>query len=50
MTTFYNFAFIIETNWAKKVIKPILETGNGANVVTEYVWFIYCLIKNFKNM
>ena len=50
MTTFYNFALIIETNWAKKVVKSILETENGANDVIEYVWFIYSLRKYFKNM
>ena len=36
----------IETSWAKKVIKLILETEN----VIEYIWFIHYLIKKFKNM
>ena len=48
MTTFYNFAFKIETCWAKKVIKPILETSN-ANDDIVYVWFILSLIKNLKS-
>ena len=26
MTTFYNFTLKIETSWAKKVVKSILET------------------------
>ena len=33
MTNFYNFALKIETNLAKKVVKPILETWNVANGV-----------------
>ena len=49
MTTFYNFALKIETNWAKKVVKPILETLNAASDVV-YVWLIHSLIKKFKNM
>ena len=28
MTTFYNFALIIETGWAVGMVKPILKTGN----------------------
>ena len=28
MTTFYNFTLKIESSWAKKVIKSILETWN----------------------
>ena len=39
MTTFYDFNLKIETNWAKKVIKSILETWN-VNVIV-YIWFIY---------
>ena len=27
--TFYKFPLKIETSWAKKVVKPILETRNG---------------------
>ena len=38
MTTFYNFTRKVETSWAKKVVKSILETWN-VNVVV-YVWFI----------
>ena len=49
MTTFYNFALKIETNWAKKVVKPILETLNATSDVV-YVWLIHSLIKKFKNM
>ena len=49
MTTFYDFALNIETSWAKKVVKTILETWN-ANSVIVYVWFIHSRIKNFKNM
>ena len=26
MTTFYNFTLNIETSWAKKALKPIMET------------------------
>ena len=33
MTTFYNFSFKIETNCAKKVLKPILETWNANDVI-----------------
>ena len=48
MTTFYNYAFKIKTCWAKKVIKPILETSN-ANDDIVYVWFILSLIKKLKS-
>ena len=48
MSALYNFAFQIETSWAKKVVKLILETWNAANVIV-YVWFIHSLIKCFKN-
>ena len=51
MTIFYNFALEIETGWAKKIVKHILETWNAANDVIVYVWFIHSLIKKkFKNM
>ena len=50
MAAFYNFALKIETSWAEKVVKPILETWNTANDVTVYVWFIHSQIKNIKNM
>ena len=49
MTTLYNFALELETSWAKKVAKPILETWNVNNVVL-YVWFIHSRIKKIKNM
>ena len=39
MTTFYKFTLKVETSWAKKVVKPILETWN-ANDVIVYVSFI----------
>ena len=50
MTTFYNFALKIETSWAKKVVKPILETWNAANNVIVYFWFIQSLIKGLKHV
>ena len=49
MTTFYNFTLKIETSWAKKVVKSILETWNVNDVIV-YVWFIYFWIKKIKNM
>ena len=39
MTTFYNFTLKIETSWAKKIVKSILESWNANDVV--YVWFVY---------
>ena len=47
MTTFYHFVFKIEANWAKRVVKPILEIRN-ANVII-YVWFIHFRMK-FRSM
>ena len=47
MTNFYNFTLKIETSWAKKVVKSILETWD-VNDVTVYVWFIYFWIKKLK--
>ena len=47
MTTPYGFALKIETSWAKKVVKPSLETWN-ANDVIVYVWFICSRIKKKK--
>ena len=47
MTTFYNFALKVETSWAKKVVKSILETSNVNDVIV-YVWFIYFWIKKIK--
>ena len=49
ITTFYNFILTIETEWTKKVVKPIPETRN-ANDVSMYVWFIHSRIKNLKNV
>ena len=46
MTTFYNFTLKIETSWAKKVAKSILETWN-VNVVV-YLGFIYFRIEKMK--
>ena len=40
MDTFYNFTLKIETSWAKKVVKSILETWNVNDAIV-YVWFIY---------
>ena len=47
MTTFNNLIYTlkINTSWAKKVAKSILETWN-ANDVIVYIWFIYFRIKN----
>ena len=39
MTTFHNFALIIETSLAETVVKPILENRNI------YVWFIHSWMK-----
>ena len=47
MTSFYNFTLKIETGWAKKFIKSILETWN-VNDVIMYVWFRYLRIKKIK--
>ena len=44
MNTFYNFTLKIETSWAKKVLKPILETWNTNDIIV-YVWFIFSRIK-----
>ena len=49
MTTFYNFTFKTETSFAKKVVKPILETWN-VNGVIVYISFIYFRIKKIENM
>ena len=50
MAIFYNFALKIEPTWAKKVVRPILETWDAANGVTVYDWFIHSVTKTFKNM
>ena len=50
MTTFYNFTLKIETSWAEKVGKAILETRNAVNDVIVYVSFIHSLIKFLKNV
>ena len=39
MTTFYDFTLKIETSWAQKVVKSILETWNVNDAIV-YVWFI----------
>ena len=49
MTTFYNFTFKTKTSFAKKVVKPILETWN-VNGVIVYISFIYFRIKKIENM
>ena len=36
MTTFYDFVLKIETSWAKKDVKPSLETWN-VNYIIVYV-------------
>ena len=47
MTTFYNFALKVETSWAKKAVKSILETSNVNDVIV-YIWFIYFWTKKLK--
>ena len=47
MTTIYDFALKIETSWAKKDVKPSLETWNVSDVIV-YVWYIYSQIKKWK--
>ena len=47
MTSFYNFTHKIETGWAKKFIKFILETWNVNDVIV-YLWFRYLRIKKKK--
>ena len=42
---FCNFALKIETGWAKKVVKPIMETWNATNDIIVRIWFIHSLIK-----
>ena len=38
MTTFYDFALKIETSWAKKDVKPSLETWNINDVIVYEIW------------
>ena len=45
MTTFHNFALKIETSWAKRMVKPVLETRN-ANDVNTHVWFTHSWMTN----
>ena len=47
MTSFYNFILKIQSSWAVKVIKSILETWNVIDFIV-YVWFTYFLIKKLK--
>ena len=47
MTTVNDFALEIDTFWAKRVAKPILET-RYVNDVCIYIWFIYSQIKNLR--
>ena len=49
MTTFYNFAFKIETSWAKKDVKLSLEAWNVNDVIVD-VWYIFSQINKNKNM
>ena len=49
MATFYDFAFKIETSWAKKDVKPSLETWNVNDVIV-HVWYICSQIKKIKNV
>ena len=48
MTTFYDFALKIETSWAKKGVKPSLETWSVNDVIV--CVYIYSQIKKIKNM
>ena len=43
MTTLYNFAVKIETNWAKKVVKPILETWMPPMMIIIMILFMFGL-------
>ena len=45
--TFYNFTLKIETSWAEKVVKSILENSTVIHVIV-YVWFNYFWIKKNK--
>ena len=47
MTTFYDFALKKETSWAKKDVKPSLETWYVTDVIV-YVWYISSQIKKLK--
>ena len=47
MTAFYDFTLKIETSWAKKDVKPSLETWNVNDVIV-YAWYIYSQIKKLK--
>ena len=49
VTTFYDFALKIETNWAKMDVKPSLETWNVNDIIV-YVWYIWSQIKKIENM
>ena len=45
---FHN-VLLLETNWAKEVVKPILETRKASDVDL-HVWFIHSLTKIFKKV
>ena len=47
LTIFYDFALKIETSWAKKAVKPSLETWNVNDVIV-CVLYIYSQIKKLK--
>ena len=49
MSTLWNFNLNIESIWADKVVKSILETWH-VNYVIVHVRFIYFQIKRTKNM
>ena len=44
MSTFYDFALKTVASWAKKEVKPSLDTWNNNNIVV-YVRHIYSQIK-----
>ena len=41
MITFYNFTLKIETSWAKKVVKSIVQTWNVNEVTVMFILFIF---------
>ena len=47
MTTFYDFALKIETSWAKKDVKPSLETWNINDFIMN-VWHKKLKMWNIK--
>ena len=48
MITFYDFVLKTETSWAKKDVKPNLETWYVTDAIV-CVWYISSEIKKIKN-